>query len=66
MVDLETIMALASMTYIVDLYAYELYMGMKKSSMTLSIKDSYIIHMIVVHYYYSIIEYLYTCGNNYI
>ena len=30
MVDLETIMALASMTYIVDLYAYELHLGDEK------------------------------------
>ena len=36
MVDLETIIALASMTYIVDLDAYELHLGDEKSSRTLS------------------------------
>ena len=37
-VYLETIIALASMTYIVDLDAYELHPGMEESSMTLLMK----------------------------
>ena len=35
MVDLKTIIALASMTYILDVYAYELHPRDEKSSMTL-------------------------------
>jgi hypothetical protein len=45
-VDLETIIALASTTYIVDLDAYELHPEMEKSSMTLLMKTR------VLHYAY--------------
>ena len=45
-VDLETIIALASTTYIVDLDAYELHPRMLKSSMTL------IMEARVLHYTY--------------
>ena len=35
MVEVKTIIIIASMTYIVDLDAYKLHLGMKKSSITL-------------------------------
>ena len=46
MLDLETIIALASMTYVIDLDAYELHTGMKMSSMTL------LMNARVLHYTY--------------
>ena len=46
MVDLETIITIGSMTYIVDLDAYDLHLGMKKSSTTL------LMNARVLHYTY--------------
>ena len=40
MVDLETIIALPFITYIVDLDAYELHLGMEKLSTTLLMNSS--------------------------
>jgi hypothetical protein len=46
--DLETIFILASMTYIVDLDAYELHLGMIRSSITLLMSAR------ILHYTYMI------------
>lgn len=43
MVDLETILTITSMTYIVDLDAYELYPGMEKSS-TILLMSAKVLH----------------------
>ena len=64
MVDFIIIIALASITYLVDLNVYELLQGIRKSSTTLLINARvYIIHMIGVHYYFKI--YLYTYVKDY-
>jgi hypothetical protein len=64
MLYLETMIALASMTYVVDLDAYELHPGMEMSSMTL------LMNARVLHYTYDRVHYskisLHTYVNDYI
>ena len=53
MIDLKTIIAIASMPYIIDFDSYELQPGDEKLSTTLikSMLGFYVIHMMRVHYY---------------